>query len=416
MAGDWPHWRGPQRNDIIQETSGWEAGFWKQEEAAWEAEVGEGGTSPLVVGNHLYTMGWEGNEDHVRCLDATTGKPCWSVSYKCPQHARFAVGDEDAYSGPTSTPEYDAATAYLYTLSCDGDLNCWDTQSAGKRIWGMNLYDRFHSGQRPASKLEPDDLRDYGYTSAPYVQSDWAIIEVGSKEGSVMAFDTRSGERRWASEYCGPAGHTGGLVPMSVEGIPCLAVLTFNDLLVFRLDGKNAGKTVATYPWKSAWGNNVLTPSAQDNCVLISSRHTHNSVCKVKVTLHGATRLWEQPYSSYVGSPVTDGDCVYMAGERLLCLDWETGKMVWGGGSYGYGGECIVTKDNKLIVWSNLGSATLVAGARESAQQYRQLARIHRVIGSSDAWPLPSFANGRLYCKDRLGKLKCFDGAGGKKQ
>lgn len=408
-AGDWPHWRGPQHNDIVQEDSGWNDGRWTEGSPAWEAQVGEGSTSPLLVGGRLYVMGWEGNEDHVRCLEAKTGKPLWAVSYKCPRYGRYATGDENAYSGPTSTPEYDANTGYLYTLSCDGDLNCWDTRAAGKKVWGMNLHDRFHIGQRPASKPEDDDRRDYGYTTAPYVQGDWVVAEVGSREGSVMALDKRTGEPRWASEYRGPAGHTGGLVPITVEGLPCLAVLTLRDLLVLRLDRGNEGKTAATYPWKTAWANNVLTPAVQGDCVLISSWHTHKSICKVKITLQGARKLWEQPYTSFVGSPVIDGNYVYMACEQLLCLDWETGGLVWRGGSYGYGGACIVTGDGKLIVWSNLGLVTLVASARESPGGYKELATMPRVFDTDDAWPHPVLANGRLYCRDRSGRLKCLN-------
>jgi outer membrane protein assembly factor BamB len=256
--------------------------------------------------------------------------------------------------------------------------------------------------------LEPDDARDYGYTTAPYIHGNWVIVEVGSKQGNVMAFDKRTGEHRWSSEYHGPAGHTGGLVPITVEGLPCLAVLALDDLLVLRLDRGNEGKTVATYPWKSSWANNVLTPAVQGDCVLISSWHTHKSICKIKITLQGAKRLWEQPYASFVGSPVIDGDRVYMACERLLCLDWETGELVWSGGVYGYGGACLVTADNKLIVWSNLSHVTLVASARELPREYKQLARIHRVFGSAEAWPHAALANGRLYLKDRSGKLKCL--------
>jgi hypothetical protein len=118
--------------------------------------------------------------------------------------------------------------------------------------------------------------------------------------------------------------------------------------------------------------------------------------------------LWEQPHYSFVGSPVIDGDRIYMAGERLVCLDWETGKLVWSGGSYGYGGACIVTADDKLIVWSNLGRVALVASARESPAKYKQLARITHVVDGAESWPPPVLACGRLYCKDRTGKLKCF--------
>ena len=113
-----------------------------------------------------------------------------------------------------------------------------------------------------------------------------------------------------------------------------------------------------------------------------------------------------KPYASFVGSPVIDGDRVYLAGERLVCLDWATGKLVWGGGSYGYGGACIVTSDAKLIVWSNLGRAALVSGARESPNEYWHLAFIAHVFDGAEAWPHPVLAEGRLYCKDRKGKLK----------
>jgi outer membrane protein assembly factor BamB len=409
---DWLHWRGPQRNGIVQESSGWNGGRWMSENPVWEAAVGEGSTSPLIVGGRLYVMGWERGEDHIRCLEAGTGKPLWNVSYKCPQYGRYAIGDEDAYSGPTSAPEYDPDTGYLFTLSCDGDLNCWDTSALGKKVWGVNLYERFHVGPRPACNLEKNDLRDYGYTTAPYVNGNLVIVEAGSHEGSVMALDKRTGQARWGSEYCGPAGHTGGLAPITVEGVPCLAVLNLYVLLVLRLDPGHEGKTVATYPWKSAFANNDLTPTVQGDCVLISSGHTHNSICKVKFTLHAATQLWEQPYSSFVGSPVIDGDSVYMACERLLCLDWDTGKLVWEGGSFGYGGACIVTGDGKVIVWSNLGKVTLVDGARESPTVFKPLARIARVVESGQAWPHPVLAGHRLYCKDRKGRLVCLTGAG----
>jgi outer membrane protein assembly factor BamB len=407
-AGEWPHWRGPRRDDTVDEKSGWEGNRWLDENPAWEARVGEGSTSPLVSGGRLYALGWEGGSDHLHCLDAASGKSVWAVSYKAPRYGRHATGDENAYAGPTSTPEFDPATGYLYTLSCDGDLHCWDTAGGGRKVWGINLYDRFRVPQRPATALEPDDLRDYGYTTSPYVHGDWLVVEVGSTEGTVMAFDNRTGERRWSSEYRGPAGHTGGLVPIVIEGIPCLAVLTYDDLLVVRLDPGNAGKTVATYPWKSAWANNVLTPAVDGDCLLISTKHTHNSICKLKVTLRGAQKVWEQPYASYVGSPTVAGGHVYMAAERLLCLDAGTGKLLWEGGSFGSGGACVVTGDGRLIVWSEQGRLALVEGAAKSPGAYKQLARVGHVFEGGSAWPHVVLANGLLYCKDRAGNLKCF--------
>ncbi|NDK13917.1 MAG: PQQ-binding-like beta-propeller repeat protein, partial [Armatimonadetes bacterium] len=129
-AGDWPHWRGPNRDGTATEDSGWERGAWPPKEV-WQASVGLGPTSPLVVGGRLYTLGWDGGSDHVLCLDAATGKEAWRQSYPGRNFGRNAAGDQGMYGGPASTPEYDEQTKYLYTLSIDGDLRCWDTGQQG---------------------------------------------------------------------------------------------------------------------------------------------------------------------------------------------------------------------------------------------------------------------------------------------
>ncbi|MCA9161490.1 MAG: PQQ-binding-like beta-propeller repeat protein [Planctomycetales bacterium] len=103
-ADDWQHWRGPNRNGITSETSGWRNGTWLSAEPRWRARVGEGSTSPLVVGDRVFVMGWSDQKDTVRCLDANTGRELWLTSYACPRYGRQATGDEGFYAGPTSTP------------------------------------------------------------------------------------------------------------------------------------------------------------------------------------------------------------------------------------------------------------------------------------------------------------------------
>ena len=76
-AGDWPHWRGPNRNGVVAERSGWEGGTWPAK-AAWSARVGTGATSPLIAEGRLYTLGWAEERDTVTCLDAGTGKELWN--------------------------------------------------------------------------------------------------------------------------------------------------------------------------------------------------------------------------------------------------------------------------------------------------------------------------------------------------
>src|SRR3712207_5374345 len=102
-ADDWPHWRGPSRNGLSPESSGFDKGRWFGGEPAWRVNVGKGSSSPLVVGDRLYTMGWNADRDTVVCLDTATGKEVWSRSYACPRFGRFALGDQNQYAGPSST-------------------------------------------------------------------------------------------------------------------------------------------------------------------------------------------------------------------------------------------------------------------------------------------------------------------------
>src|SRR5262245_42223867 len=101
-APDWPSWRGPSRNDLVSEDSGWN-GAWTIK-TAWRANVGEGCTSPLLVGDRVYSAGWRGGRDYIVCLNLSDGKVDWSQSYAAPQYARHAAGDQGLYSGITSTP------------------------------------------------------------------------------------------------------------------------------------------------------------------------------------------------------------------------------------------------------------------------------------------------------------------------
>src|SRR5262249_31413545 len=152
------------RDGVIDEPSGWADGRWLAEQPSWTAKVGSGASSPLVAGDHVYTLGRIEGHDVVWGLGIRDGKEVWIAKYRGPENGRVPAGDESLYSGPSSTPEYDPETKLLYTLGSDGDLRCWDTAAAGHEVWGLNLYDGYRVKQRPRLTRAPQ--RDYGYTSS----------------------------------------------------------------------------------------------------------------------------------------------------------------------------------------------------------------------------------------------------------
>lgn len=195
---------------------------------------------------------------------------------------------------------------------------------------------------------------------------------------------------------------------MTVEGVPCVAVMTFQGLLVTRLDPGHEGRTVATYDWITDFVNNIATPAVYENNVLITSAYNHQAICKLEITLRGARKIWEQPYSSKVCSPVIHNGHVYFAWQRMRCLDFETGEQKWEGGNFSDAGSCILTTDGRLMIWGGRGTLALVDSADRSPAAYNELARIEGV-SSTDVWPHVAMADGRIFCKDRDGHLICFE-------
>jgi len=405
VASDWPHWRGLARDGRTDEPSGWADGTWLPERPAWTAKVGSGASSPLIVGDRVYCLGRSGGRDVLRCLSARDGKELWATGYRGPEYGRFHNGDEGLYSGPSSTPEYDPETRLLYTLGPDGDLRCWDTAMGGKENWALNLYDDFKVKQRP--RLTRSPIRDYGYTSSPLVHGPWLVVEVGSPRGTLIAFDKTTGKEIWASELTDEAGHNAGPVPMTVEGVPCVALLTQRHLAVIRLDKGQEGKTVATYAWVTDFANNIASPAVRDNFVLVTSAYNQNAICKLRVTLTGVERVWQKPYPSKVCTPVIHGDHIYYAWQKVRCLNWETGDQKWEGGSFGDPGSCVVTADDRLMVYGGNGKLALVETAKRSPKEYTELAVKDRLF-ATHAWPHVVIAGGRVYCRDREGNLACF--------
>ena len=405
-AADWPHWRGQNRSGVIDENSGYSGQSWTLKEV-WQLNFGAGSTSPIVVDNRLYAVGHKRGEEVVTCVDAGSGKPLWNSRYRAPAYGRKANGDQGIYRGTSSTPSFDSETSYLYTLGIDGDLHCWDTKREGAKVWGTNLYDEFDPPQRP--KVGRSGQRDYGYTSSPLVWGETLITEVGGKQGNTIGFDKRTGKVLWTSENGDPAGHTGGPVPITVEGKPCLAVLTHFNLLIMRLDRGREGETVAEFPWVTHFANSIASPVVHENFVLITSGYNQQSLCKIEITMRGAKQIWKRDVHSGVCTPIVHKGRIYWSWRDVYCLDSKTGETVWKGPSgLGDPGSCIVTGDERLIVWSNEGTLLLMETAQRSPSRPHVLFRRDRVF-NTDAWPHIVLADGRLFCKDRDGNLKCFE-------
>ena len=402
VAADWPCLRGPAGNDTTSEASGWPMPNWPGD-PVWTQEVGEGATSPIVAGGRLYVMGWQAGKDSVYALDAATGTEIWRQSYPCPEYTRFHSGDEGWYHGVSSTPAYDAATGLLFSLSTHGDLCCWDAKAGGKSVWHMNLHDTYSVPARPAVG---GGHADHGYTTSPLVFGKVLLVEVGAPEGNLMAFDKRTGARLWVSQCKDATGQTGGVTPITIRGIPCVAVFTISNLVVVRTDRGHEGETLASYHFETQNGQNTVTPAVAGDKVLLSSGLDMEKTVCLQVGLGGIVKLWEGKATTRVCCPIVIRGRVFMVYEALKCVDFATGATKWTAGTFGEDASLLLTGDDKLIVFGKRKLA-LVDVAGTSADAYHQLA-LRANVASAHSWPHVTLAAGRLYAKDDNGKLLCF--------
>lgn len=413
-ADPWPQWRGPTRDGISAETSGWPAAWPPRQ--LWRTCVGEGCTSPVIADGTLYVLGWSGKgpgrprdnpvgTDTLFAFDAHTGKELWRQGFPCRYQGRVRNGDLSQYGGPTATPAVDLLGKRIYTLSVDGDLAAWSLRDKGRLLWHINLYDTYTIPARPhVCDRSPND---YGCTSSPLLHSGQLLIEVGAAEGLVMAFDPKTGKRLWASEACEPAGHTGSIVPFRAPTGEALAVLSLTNLVVIRLDKGHLGKTFARQPWKTDFACNIPCPTMSENRMLLTCGYNHKTTEAFDLSASGGfTPAWtSRTAHAVVTTPVLRDGRAYVLGGTMACLDLANGNVAWKGGQFGHG-SMIATSDNKLIACGN-GRLALLDIA-PGVGSYTELSLADKVLPDT-CYPHLALSDGLLTCKDRAGNLVAFD-------
>lgn len=394
-AADWPQWRGPNRDGISTEKGllkKWPEGgpklVWQQK------EIGEGYSTPAVVGDRLYVLSNKGMDDEfVQALSVKDGKQVWSTKL-----GKVGPNQGPQYPGARSTPTVDDERHYA--LGSDGDLVCLETNS-GKERWRKNLRDDFN-GQPGA----------WAYSESPLIDGDVLVCTPGGSEATLVALDKKNGETIWkAALSSADQAAYASVVAANIGGIK--QYVQFLQKGVVGVDAKT-GKLLWRYE-KTAEGSpaNIPTPIVHDDCVYSGAGRSGGGL--VKLTTHEGEMKAEQVYfqgklpTSIGGAVELDGYLYGTNNQGLVCADFATGDVKWQDRSIGPSSICYA--DGRLYLHGENGDVALVEATPD---QYRELGRFsppdqpEHKQPRAKAWAYPVVANGRLYLRDQ-GSLWCYD-------
>ena len=395
---DWPHWRGPNRNDQSVET-----GLLKQwpEEGPRQLWVnkksGLGYSGFAIAGDQLFTMGLEGEKEFALCLNADTGEEIW----------RKDISDKYSNNwgdGPRSTPTVDGDHIFLMTAS--GELACL-AKSSGDMVWSVNMSD--FGGKVPK----------WGYAESPLVDGDKVICTPGGEQCTMAALNKKTGTKIWESppvtkeledgSTTGPSSaHYSSVIPVNLNNRRQYVQLTV--LAAIGVDA-DTGEQL----WQSDWpGRTAVIPSPiveEDKVYLTSGYGIGSKLIQISED-NSVSELWySKAIQNHHGGVIKIGDYFYGSSSKAwVCQSQVDGESVWSDRKIKKGS--VVYADGMFYhVEESSGRVLLVQAGPEShsiVSSFKMSPQTERRKPKGKIWVHPVVANGKLYVRDQE-IILCYD-------
>ena len=387
---DWPQWRGALRDGKSGETglvSPWPAGG---PELVWTATgLGQGFSTPSLVGDRLYILGTSGETEQLIALDATSGGELW-------RSPLGVIADGGGYKGPRGAPTIDGDRAYA--IGSDGTLASV-SRGDGSIAWKTNLKQN-HGGSDG----------HWAYAESPLIDGEQLICTPGGVQATMMALRKSNGSVVWK----GSAGELGDGYTAAGYSSPIVANIGGTRQYVAFIHGgvvsfeARSGRPLWHYDSPANTTANCSTPIVDGDLVFAASGYGTGGG-QARVTGRGTNwsvneTYFERKFQNHHGGYVlVDGHVYGTNDSSLLCMDWRSGRIKWQDRSVGKGSICFA--DGHLYVRGEDGAVALVEASPDG---YREKGRFDQPNRSGQpAWPHPVVAGGRLYLHD-WDRLFCY--------
>lgn len=408
-GGDWPQFRGPDRNNISAETGllrSWPA---QGPKVIWKTPVCEGYAGAAIKDGRVYLNDYDDQkkEHRIRCISLADGKDLWQWTY--------AIEVRPNHGITRTVPAVGQKLVFSLDPKCR--FHAIDVKT-GKLIWQKNLVQEYKA-----------TIPGWYAGQNPLLDGTRVVIATGG-DALVVAFDQATGNEIWRTPNPGKElmSHA-SLMPATIGGVKQYLYLTMKNLMGIDVTD---GKMLWSVPFTAKM---VAVPSPLhigDGRIFVTSGYKAGSAMyQVDKTASGFTArklyaLTSSEFGSEAHTPILYQNHLFAISSKksaglFTCLGLD-GKVVWE--------SPLVEGDRQASKTFDLGGFLLADGMfyvldgksgmlrllEASTKGYKELASA-RILGEEDVWGPMALSDGKLIIRD-MSQMVCLQvgrPGGGKK-
>jgi outer membrane protein assembly factor BamB len=346
----------------------------KELKQTWKVNIGGGGDStPALVGDRLYVMARQDNNEVALCLEAATGKEVWRDKYETPTIQGPPGG---VHAGPRCSPA--VADGKVVMVGTTNIVSCYDL--AGKLLWRKD-------------ELKGANLRFFA-SASPIIVDGMAICALGSAtNGGIFAYDLASGDEKW--KWTGDGPSYGSPAVATVDGSKQIICLTDKKVVgLGAADGKLLWEIAYAASGRGAY--NAATPVVDGQTVYITGANRGTKA--LQLSKEGAKELWSNPETgAQFSTPVLKDGLLYAVSDKgsFFCIDTKTGKTAWTGASGKQNYGAMLDAGSVILALTQKSQLSVI---QPNQNAYTEVATIK--VADKDTFAYPVIVGNRIYVRD----------------
>jgi outer membrane protein assembly factor BamB len=375
-------WRGPDRDGKFPETGLMKEWPENGPERILEVEgIGKGYSSPILVGDMIYTTGMIDTLDYLSAVNME-GNIMWQVPYGRSWNKSFP----DTRSTPVVEDNR------IYVQSGTGEVSCINREN-GETIWKVDVDKEFNA-----------EYHVWGNSETPLVVDNMVICSPGGQQTSVVALDKMTGEEVWESKSLGgPRGYASATI-YEFNGHRFILALTASHLMALH---PNSGELAWNYQyfdpemWTSQdngliWTN---TPVFQDDEIFITMGYDYPAVM-LKMDSTGTSvseKYTNRTLDNHHHGVILHDGYVYGSNwynnkqGRWVCMVWDTGEIKYVEDWDTKG--ALVMADEMLYAYNERGNVGLI---EPDPDEFKLVSEFRITDGAGPHWAHPFISDGKL--------------------